>query len=191
MNRNKLIYATANYAVVMCSDVKSGGTWAGAVEQLERFHFCPVFVSRHQPLPPGNRELLRRGALALPPSAGAEELAKNLASAQAQSQEVLKQESLFGSAATTLPDLLRETPIAASSAEQKASPQDTLLSSVIEILRENLHAPAAATELAKLLNVTPAQMKLWLKQLTRDGILEQTKRPVRYQLASSKLPLSS
>jgi DNA-binding IclR family transcriptional regulator len=66
-----------------------------------------------------------------------------------------------------------------------------LLSSVIEILRENLHAPAAATELAKLLNVTPAQMKLWLKRLTRDGILEQTKRPIRYQLASSKLPLSS
>ena len=36
MQRNKLIYALADAALVVNSDYEKGGTWAGAVEQLER-----------------------------------------------------------------------------------------------------------------------------------------------------------
>lgn len=36
MQRNKLIYALADAALVVSSDYEKGGTWAGAVEQLEK-----------------------------------------------------------------------------------------------------------------------------------------------------------
>ena len=35
MQRNKLIYALADSALVVSSDYEKGGTWARAVEQLE------------------------------------------------------------------------------------------------------------------------------------------------------------
>src|SRR5258708_24895620 len=37
MQRNKLIYALADAALVVSSDLERGGTWTGAVEQLARF----------------------------------------------------------------------------------------------------------------------------------------------------------
>ncbi|MDR0379880.1 MAG: DNA-processing protein DprA [Candidatus Accumulibacter sp.] len=44
MQRNKLIYALAGASLVVSSDVNKGGTWAGAVEQLDKLKFVPVFV---------------------------------------------------------------------------------------------------------------------------------------------------
>jgi predicted Rossmann fold nucleotide-binding protein DprA/Smf involved in DNA uptake len=61
MGRNKAIYGLADYAVVVSSDLEKGGTWAGAVEVL-RGGWCPVFVRGGEDVPPGNRELLQRGA---------------------------------------------------------------------------------------------------------------------------------
>ncbi len=40
----KLIYALADAALVVSSDYEKGGTWAGAVEQLEKLQFVPVYV---------------------------------------------------------------------------------------------------------------------------------------------------
>ena len=42
MQRNKVIYAIADAGLVVTSDFEKGGTWAGAIEQLEKFHFVPV-----------------------------------------------------------------------------------------------------------------------------------------------------
>ena len=44
MQRNKLIYALADAALVVNSDLGKGGTWTGAVEQLDKFRQIPVFV---------------------------------------------------------------------------------------------------------------------------------------------------
>ena len=44
MGRNKLIYALADAALVVSADYKKGGTWAGAVEQLDRLKLVPVYV---------------------------------------------------------------------------------------------------------------------------------------------------
>ncbi|MFN3309262.1 MAG: DNA-processing protein DprA, partial [Anaerolineales bacterium] len=43
MARNKIIYALADYAVVIQSDSEKGGTWAGAVENSEN-RWVPLFV---------------------------------------------------------------------------------------------------------------------------------------------------
>ena len=44
MQRNKLIYALADAALVVSSDFEKGGTWAGAIEQLDRLRMVPVYV---------------------------------------------------------------------------------------------------------------------------------------------------
>jgi len=44
MQRNKLIYALADAALVVNSDFEKGGTWAGAVEQLDKLRFVPIYV---------------------------------------------------------------------------------------------------------------------------------------------------
>jgi DNA processing protein len=65
MGRNKLIYALADYALVLASDAESGGTWAGAIEALKA-GWTLVFVRDGANVPKGNRKLLQRGAIAFP-----------------------------------------------------------------------------------------------------------------------------
>lgn len=64
MDRNKVIYGLASWAVVVASDVERGGTWAGAVENL-RANWVPLFVRDGAAVPAGNKELLKRGATPL------------------------------------------------------------------------------------------------------------------------------
>src|SRR5439155_7133203 len=63
MQRNKAIYALADAALVVKSDFEKGGTWAGAIEQLEGLRFVPVFVRNGANVGKGNVALLQRGAL--------------------------------------------------------------------------------------------------------------------------------
>jgi predicted Rossmann fold nucleotide-binding protein DprA/Smf involved in DNA uptake len=65
MGRNKLIYALADYALVVASDAGKGGTWGGATEAL-RHGWVPVYVLESADMPEGNRQLLQRGALPFP-----------------------------------------------------------------------------------------------------------------------------
>lgn len=65
MGRNRLIYTLADYAIVVASDVETGGTWAGASEALKH-GWLPVFVLEHDQMPEGNRLLLQKGALPFP-----------------------------------------------------------------------------------------------------------------------------
>jgi predicted Rossmann fold nucleotide-binding protein DprA/Smf involved in DNA uptake len=62
MQRNKQIYALADFGLVVSSGYNEGGTWSGAVEQLEK-RLTPIFVRAGDDVPEGNHQLLRRGAL--------------------------------------------------------------------------------------------------------------------------------
>ena len=66
MQRNKLIYALADASLVVCADLKKGGTWAGASEQLDKLKFVPVYVRSTGALSPGLDALRQKGALAWP-----------------------------------------------------------------------------------------------------------------------------
>lgn len=66
MQRNKIIYALADAALVVSSDLEKGGTWNGALEQLNRFRCCPIYVRVGPTAPAGNLELINRGALSWP-----------------------------------------------------------------------------------------------------------------------------
>jgi predicted Rossmann fold nucleotide-binding protein DprA/Smf involved in DNA uptake len=66
MGRNKLIYALADYGLVVSADYKQGGTWEGAEEELKRKPGRPVFVRIGNSVPTGNRKLIDLGALEFP-----------------------------------------------------------------------------------------------------------------------------
>lgn len=67
MGRNKIIYALADYALVIASDAGKGGTWTGAIEALKA-RWVPVFVLNSPDSPEGNHQLLQKGGLSFPES---------------------------------------------------------------------------------------------------------------------------
>lgn len=62
MQRNKLIYALADAALVVSSSYQKGGTWAGAVEQLEKLRFVPVYFRANGEVGKGLDALRQKGA---------------------------------------------------------------------------------------------------------------------------------
>lgn len=66
MQRNKLIYALADASLVVSSDLNKGGTWTGAVEQLDKLKFVPVYVRSTGGSSPGLDALRSKGALSWP-----------------------------------------------------------------------------------------------------------------------------
>ena len=78
MQRNKLIYALADAALVVNSDYRKGGTWAGAVEQLDKLKFVPIYVRSDGKSVKGLDGLRERGANPWPNPTTAESLAKCL-----------------------------------------------------------------------------------------------------------------
>ena len=65
MGRNKIIYALADWALVVSCQKGSGGTWHGSTTAM-RSMSVPVFVRADDDIPEGNSELIKRGALEFP-----------------------------------------------------------------------------------------------------------------------------
>lgn len=187
MQRNKLIYALADAALVVTSDFKKGGTWAGAIEQLERLHFVPVFVRNGVNAGKGNAALLHQGGKPWPNPQSGDELGMALIAAAESVAIEPKQD--------TLPLTLREEPSAyavaplarpaeavAEKVEQtvgdvKPSPEVELLNTVREILRRELVEARTEEEVATLLAATKLQAKAWLVCLVGESVLEKVTKP--------------
>ena len=65
MTRNRYVYCLADAAVVISSDLQKGGTWNGAVEDLQA-RWVPLWVKRNGEENSGNSMLVQRGANQLP-----------------------------------------------------------------------------------------------------------------------------
>jgi DNA processing protein len=94
MQRNKAIYALADAGLVVTSDLEKGGTWAGAIEQLEKYHLVPVFVRSGDHAGRGNPALIRRGGLPWPEPQNGDALARALLAAQEPTISQPQQEML-------------------------------------------------------------------------------------------------
>ena len=87
MQRNKVIYGLANIALVVSSDLNKGGTWAGAVEQLEKFKCIPVYVRTAGTPQPGLEALRKKGALSWPEPEDSAALLKSVRHAAPPAQQ--------------------------------------------------------------------------------------------------------
>lgn len=95
MQRNKLIYALADAALVVSSDYEKGGTWAGAVEQLEKLRLVPVYVRSNGQTGKGLDALRRKGASPWPDPETPEALAELLAAEVIPNAVAPEQQRLF------------------------------------------------------------------------------------------------
>ena len=185
MQRNKLIYALADAALVVRSDYEKGGTWAGAVEQLEKLHFVPVYIRSNGEAGKGLEALRQKGALPWPNPESSEAFDEVLAF-QVPS-EIPNQEQLFESTAKepapeyAVRNVTSETgaQIIPPAASDLAIPAEELFAKVRSLL-EKLDTPKTDAEVAAELNVSKGQAKEWLQRLVKEGVLEKISKPVRY-----------
>lgn len=190
MQRNKIIYALADAGLVVTSDFEKGGTWTGAIEQLERFHFVPVFVRNESNAGRGNSALIQHGGLPWPNLKDAEELGQMLSAAlesvamepkqEALSFALKEQSVVYASSVKQVPAIIGEAPNVSS------SPAEQLFKMVREMLRRELVAGQSEAEIVSLLDVTKSQTKEWLARLIKEGTVEKVKKtkPVQYRASS-------
>jgi predicted Rossmann fold nucleotide-binding protein DprA/Smf involved in DNA uptake len=194
MQRNKVIYALADAGLVVTSDFEKGGTWTGAIEQLERFHFVPVFVRNGNNAGRGNAALIHHGGRPWPNPENAAEMGRMLSAAMESVAAEPKQEALSftlreqpaayaGSLKPVEPsNVIGETP------QVNSSPTEELFKTVREILRRELGvASLTEAEIMTLLDITKSQAKEWLARLVKDGMVEKVKKikPVQYRTATT------
>ena len=170
MQRNKLIYALADAALVVNSDHGKGGTWAGATEQLERLKFVPVYVRTDGDVGKGLAELQKLGARAWPNPKTAQELEEILNSPSTPACSAPEQRAKWSGVqeesgpfegdrpAEAVPTAMTHEPHDPA----HSSPADELFAKVTELL-ERMDGPRTDARVAEELQVSRKQADAWLK----------------------------
>lgn len=200
MQRNKLIYALADAALVVNSDYKKGGTWTGAIEQLERLHYVPLFVRNGADASKGNLALLQQGAHRWTEPQSARALDEALTNALAAMAAQPKQDTLsltlslredavaYSTPGAITPAAPTMTPgsMALERGATGSTPAAELLGSVRTILQRELMEETTGEEVAEILSINIPQAKAWLGHFVAEGFLEKVKKtkPARYRTTS-------
>lgn len=203
MQRNKLIYALADAALVVSAEYEKGGTWAGASEQLQKLRFVPVYVRSTGEIGSGLEALQKMGAVAWPNPKDSDEFLAVFdqppaATANQQPGPLFESARENGAASATMdaniagPDenfvsQPESAPAAPQEQNQMQSPADALIACVRQVLTELLTTPKNEKEIVDLLQISSAQAKLWLQKLVGEGIIEKRSKPVRYMLKQKTL----
>ena len=188
MQRNKLIYALSDAALVVSSDLKKGGTWAGAIEQLEKLKFVPIYVRSTGSTSTGLDTLRNKGALPWPNPQDTDAFNAILATAPSclrvsqQASLPLFSEEMAEAASTQLSHTEAESDASHQIATNPPTPADTLFTTVRGVLQSILKSPMKDTEVASALNVSKAQARSWLQRLSDEGLIEKRKNPTAYVL---------
>lgn len=197
MQRNKLIYGLSDAALVVNSDLGKGGTWAGAVEQLDKLRFVPVYVRSSGAENKAFEALKQKGALPWPNPTDAEGLVAALSAENVQrdSKPVPTQ---LGLEATDLPMLPESQPLVHGAVatphplpvfpepalvtltsegkdEPVVDPAEMLFEAAKSAISQVLRKPKKDAEIAEALKVSKAQVKDWLLRLMEGGHIEKTK----------------
>ena len=189
MQRNKVIYALADAALVVSADFQKGGTWEGAIEQLERLRFVPVFVRDEPRAGKGNAALLHRGGLSWPEPRSGDALVEAVQRAVSVMAAEPKQETLSLALHEPAPsDRVQERtpstediPPSAPQPTAPRSPAAQLFEAVRGILVSELAEPRTEAQIAELLGVSNSQARAWLARLVEEGTITGLKKPTRFQ----------
>jgi predicted Rossmann fold nucleotide-binding protein DprA/Smf involved in DNA uptake len=139
MGRNRWIYALADRGLVVACSEDRGGTWAGAIEAIERG--VDVYVKTGNAARPGNEALVRRGAHPAP-----EDLA----------------DILHGQPSTRA-DAQPQAPFSAMTPSG-----DLFATAAAPAILALLDRPRSAAEIAEALGVVKKQADMWLGRLVAD-----------------------
>lgn len=187
MQRNKSIYALADVGLVVTSDFEKGGTWAGAIEQLEKLHYVPVFVRNCADCGKGNAALIQHGGRPWPEPNSPQELSAALADVMSDEIKQDRQDQLeLRVCEDTLvypkvaePEKAEEPSIVP---KRSANPAEHLMDVVVAILGAVLSEAKSVDEAAEILNVSKTQAQAWLGELVKRGLIERLSKPVRYRV---------
>ncbi|MCF6248122.1 MAG: DNA-processing protein DprA [Desulfobacula sp.] len=189
MDRNKLIYAMADFALIVSAEHKKGGTWAGATEELKRKDAVPVFCRIDNDAPKGNKKLLDLGAIQWPENCSTLKL--NFILKDAATFFYKKQEqnnlTLFDlSCNESIPKKERQDKIVKASSEKHDKKEDknllllSIYEAVLPFILKTLSTPITPADLAEKLDVQKGQMTVWLKKAAEEGKIKKIIKPVRY-----------
>ena len=187
MQRNKLIYALADAGLVIESGKGSGGTWTGAVEQLDKLHLVPVYTRAEGDIGLGLRALRQKGALEWPNPKTPEEFKSVFAGTHLSARRKSPCETLPLPYDNTIEYSTRNeettelshTPSVGQSDIQDVSYADVLFTTVEELIKAMGNSVSEA-EVVQYLRVEKRQAKAWLQRLASEGKYSRTTRPVRY-----------
>jgi predicted Rossmann fold nucleotide-binding protein DprA/Smf involved in DNA uptake len=198
MGRNKLIYAMADYGVVVSAEYKKGGTWTGAEEELKRENSRTIFVRLGNNAPPGNSKLLDLGATPWPDSIDRNGFRHQLHDLATKSNvnRPKKNLSLFdfqitqeAAPAEELPPVIELVDDKPTVAEPEVNHQEcppSVYQAVLPVILNKLNSPATAEELAETLDVNKTQLNAWLKKAVDENKIEKLSHPVRYKKKNSE-----
>lgn len=194
MGRNKLIYAMADYGLVVSADYKKGGTWEGAQEELKRAPGRPLFVRSGENVPKGNLDLIKMGGRAFPAPTENGGLRDAFEGAVRATPPAVTPVTPELPALSTIapPKVVEPEPVKEPDREPmvlKEGPPTpiappavapTVLDAVKPLILRALDKPRTVDDLAKVLKVRKPQMQDWVKTLVAGGVLtEQVTRKVK------------
>lgn len=197
MDRNKLIYAMADYGLIVSAEHKKGGTWAGAQEELRREKAIPVFVRSTGTPPAGNKKIIEMGAIEWPKELSLDKLREQLENYASKISRPTKQENM------TIFDLKAQasrpdeeikfenkeisTPEKKRAGEVAQVPVDELIYlAVMPIIMAELSSPMTPEELSKRLNVSKSQLNAWLNKAVDEKNICKLSHPVRFYRNTEK-----
>lgn len=186
MQRNKLIYALADAALVVNSDFEKGGTWAGAVEQLDKLRFVPIYVRSDGQTNKALTAMQGKGALPWSNPSDVNGFIAVLENPSAPEVRTAPQPQLALPVVIdqTIGELGAATPLEPGYVEPKKespaalpaeNPADALLAAAKQSILRVLESPKQARGIAEELRVTEVQIKAWLGWLVDSGAIEKTK----------------
>lgn len=189
MGRNKYIYCLADAAIVIATSNGKGGTWAGALENLQN-GWVPLFVKSQNDRRTGNSALVEQGARWLPEGgfqlsslfseAGVHQVRENLRegvfaavlSESPRESTVVDRFGEYGSETGA-----GEPRIAGTNVPDTLSFYELFLHRLEQLTRKT---PAKPSQLLESLGVNNSQLKEWLKRAVDERHAEKLSKPVRY-----------
>ena len=159
MNRNKFIYAAAHGAFVVSSDFGKGGTWTGAVENINN-SWTKLFVWSGCEKK-GNKELISKGAI---PYVISEQTILDTINLSPQKDiEAYRQIDMFTTEKDEITENIKEDNII------------DLYDVVKESLVQSIVGEMDANDIAQKCNIQKGQMNIWLKRLVAEGKIKRNK----------------
>ncbi|MGG1676873.1 DNA-processing protein DprA [Neobacillus sp. NRS-1170] len=152
LGRNKHIYGLSKYTVVSSSTAGKGGTWSGAIENLEA-KWVPLFVRDETGVPDGNIELIKKGGIGI----GTKEL-----------EETESLETLLQTRVTEYFSSDEEINVPHEKRTKLNEPLD-LFNVVWPYIESLLNKPRSIKELSMEFNIEESQMDIWIKTAYSKG----------------------